>query len=106
DVAACTGDHGDFACKLFGHLSPFVMPGLVPGIHVLLSYTLNKAWMAGPSPRRSDFGRAGGTIPAMTILVSQHAQIDTGTIEPRHQLQRSVTLRSGPSAVIGVQQEL
>src|SRR5262249_19639874 len=26
-----------------------------------------KTWMAGPSPRRSGFGRAGGTSPAMTM---------------------------------------
>jgi len=31
------------ACKL----SVFVMPGLVPGIHV---FTVTKAWMAGTSP--------------------------------------------------------
>jgi hypothetical protein len=30
----------------------FVMPGLVPGIHVLAA---NKAWMAGPSPGH-DYG--------------------------------------------------
>src|SRR5262249_1862776 len=41
------------------------MPGLVPGIHVLTVSPI-KAWMAGPSPRRSGFGRAGGTSPALT----------------------------------------
>src|ERR1700736_3471066 len=29
-----------------------------------------KTWMAGPSPRRSGFGRAGGSSPAMTSSVS------------------------------------
>jgi len=42
-----------------------VMPGPDPGIHVYpLSCT---TWMAGPWPRRSGFGRAGGTSPAMTM---------------------------------------
>ncbi|MGY4446032.1 DNA helicase HerA-like ATPase [Bradyrhizobium sp. i1.3.1] len=41
-----------------------VMAGLVPAIHALLAAL--RTWMPGPSPRRSGFGRAGGTIPGMT----------------------------------------
>jgi hypothetical protein len=36
------------------------MPGLVPGIHVIL---FESRALAGPSPRRSGFGRAGGSRP-------------------------------------------
>jgi len=31
----------------------FVMPGLVPGIHVFPIVASNKTWMAGTSPRLS-----------------------------------------------------
>jgi hypothetical protein len=37
----------------------------VARIHASL-HSESKTWMAGPSPRRSGFGRAGGTSPAMT----------------------------------------
>jgi hypothetical protein len=32
-----------------------VMPGLVPGIHVLLSVIGKKTWMAGTSPARTTY---------------------------------------------------
>jgi hypothetical protein len=32
----------------------FVMPGLVPGIHVLLRSGKEKAWMAGTSPAMTE----------------------------------------------------
>jgi hypothetical protein len=32
----------------------FVMPGLVPGIHVLAKRTALKTWMAGTSPARTN----------------------------------------------------
>jgi len=38
-----------------------VIAGLDPAIHLL------KRWMPGPSPRRSGFGRAGGSSPGMTV---------------------------------------
>jgi hypothetical protein len=31
-------------------LAKFVMPGLVPGIHVFAAFKLRKTWMAGTSP--------------------------------------------------------
>ena len=46
-----------------------VMPGLDPGIHDLRSGCRRKAWMAGPSPRQSGFGHAGGSSPAMTMVI-------------------------------------
>jgi hypothetical protein len=42
------------------------MAGLVPAIHVFGLNIRSKSWMAGPSPRRSGYGRAGGTNPIMT----------------------------------------
>ena len=33
-----------------GLLAKFVMPGLVPGIHVLPVWRQRKTWMAGTSP--------------------------------------------------------
>jgi len=42
----------------------FVMPGLVPGIHVLIHFDASKAWMAG-------------TSPAMTTLTRLHPRILT-----------------------------
>jgi hypothetical protein len=32
------------------HFQEFVMPGLVPGIHVFAELDLEKTWMAGTSP--------------------------------------------------------
>src|SRR5215475_2299411 len=69
------------------------MPGPVPGIHAFTFQALNKTWMAG-------------TSPAMTILVSQGAQIDPAIVKPRHQFQRSLALRLAPAAVLRVQYEL
>jgi hypothetical protein len=40
-----------FAC------APLVMPGLVPGIHVLLPARPRKTWMAGTSPAMTVKGR-------------------------------------------------
>jgi hypothetical protein len=48
----------------------FVMPGLVPGIHVFLFSFFSrkvKTWMAGAFAARRGFGPAGGTSPATTI---------------------------------------
>jgi hypothetical protein len=36
----------------------FVMPGLVPGIHVFLVATSNKTWMAGTSPAMTHYAYA------------------------------------------------
>jgi hypothetical protein len=35
-------------------LAKFVMPGLVPGIHVLATTYVRKAWMAGTMPGHDD----------------------------------------------------
>ncbi|MEY9359044.1 hypothetical protein ABH994_001765 [Bradyrhizobium yuanmingense] len=45
-----------------------VMAGLDPAIHVFASAP--RTWMPGPSPRRSGFGRAGGTSPDMTTVTA------------------------------------
>src|SRR3954453_9280010 len=45
------------------------MAGLVPAIYAL--HTARRTWMPGPSPRRSGFGRAGGTSPGMTNSCEQ-----------------------------------
>jgi hypothetical protein len=34
----------------WGFTAKFVMPGLVPGIHVLVASLQEKTWMAGTSP--------------------------------------------------------
>jgi len=39
-----------------------VMPGLVPGIHVLLQLNGNKTWMAGTSPAMTPLVLRGGVL--------------------------------------------
>jgi hypothetical protein len=52
-MAVQTAAH-DKAAALQNSITPkLVMPGLVPGIHVLLSWT-TKAWMAGTSPAMTE----------------------------------------------------
>jgi len=38
------------AANNFRRFFEFVMPGLVPGIHVLAAFEARKTWMAGTSP--------------------------------------------------------
>src|SRR5579871_3930399 len=63
--------HYDSAILRFGLSS--VMAGLVPAIHAFPRAT--KTWMPGPSPRRSGFGRAGGTSPGMTTEFADGASL-------------------------------
>ena len=41
---------------------PTVMPGLVPGIHVLCTDRTNKPWMAGTSPAMTNRGDTGSSL--------------------------------------------
>jgi hypothetical protein len=47
------------------------MAGFIPAIHVFTFCETRKTWMPGPSPRRSGFGRAGGTSPGKTIAICE-----------------------------------
>jgi hypothetical protein len=51
------------------------MRGLDPRIPVDWPQTAAAAWIAGPSPRRSGFGRAGGSSPAMTGWIARIGQL-------------------------------
>jgi molybdate transport system regulatory protein len=49
ELAALRSDIGR-PVKVVGRYKAFVMPGLVPGIHVFLFWRRHKTWMAGTSP--------------------------------------------------------
>jgi hypothetical protein len=46
-----------------------VMPGLVPGIHVLIGFA-RKAWMAGTSPAMTQMNHCGVMPDAFTTVVN------------------------------------
>ena len=50
----------------------FVMPGLVPGIHVFMAPSLSKTWMAGPTGAKTAL-RA--FRPAMTLRRATHSNL-------------------------------
>jgi hypothetical protein len=47
-------------------MDPFVMPGLVPGIHVLTVWQQKRTWMAGTSPAMTEkwIIAGSGVLPA------------------------------------------
>ena len=55
-------------CKARPLRAILVMAGLDPAIHPFRKCVLRRGWIRGPSPRRSGFGRAGGSSPRMTQL--------------------------------------
>jgi hypothetical protein len=59
------------------------MPGLDPGIHHSSLESFSR-WTAGPSPRRSGFGRAGGSSPATTKKVRRYPHYEGSGADKPH----------------------
>jgi len=51
------------------------MPGLVPGIHVLIHFDASKAWMAGTSPAMTTLFK-----PGMICIIVRYKALDSSII--------------------------